>query len=227
MIFNKKNKNETKCEICRHVSNGKQNYCANCGNSFLDSKSEKENFGMLGRNDFSGAELDNSTQPQGFGITDKLINSIFNSMMKSLDKQFQGQFKELDKNFDKTEIKSYPNGIRIKISGHTPNKQNTKVPKKIPTHTIGSDQIKKMNSLPREKAKTNVKRIGDKIIYELATHGLESPQDVFVSKLESGYEIKAIGAKKVYVNSIPINLPMTRYSILKNKLLVEFNAQGK
>ena len=37
-------------------------------------------------------------------------------------------------------------------------------------------------------------------------------EDIFISKLESGYEIKAIGSKKIYVNSVPINLPLKQYS---------------
>ena len=82
-----------------------------------------------------------------------------------------------------------------------------------------------MSTLPREKAKTNVKRLGDKIIYELATPGVSSPEDIFISKLETGYEIKAIGSKKIYVNSIPINLQLKNYSISKSKLSVEFKAQ--
>ena len=59
----------------------------------------------------------NPYAPQGFGITDKLIGSMFNSIMKNLDKQFKNQFKEMEKDLDRTEIKSFPAGISIKISG--------------------------------------------------------------------------------------------------------------
>jgi len=85
--------------------------------------------------------------------------------------------------------------------------------------------LKKMGSLPRAKAKTSVKRFGNKVVYELSTPGVISAEDVFISKLESGYEIKAIGDKKVYVNSVPINLPLKKYSIVNNKLLFEFLAE--
>ena len=90
---------------------------------------------------------------------------------------------------------------------------------------VNEEQIKKMSSLPREKAKTNVKRLGDKIIYELTTPGVTSTDDVFISKLESGYETKVIGGKKVFVNSLPINLPLLRYTIANNKLFLEFNQE--
>ena len=87
---------------------------------------------------------------------------------------------------------------------------------------VSEKQFEKMNSLPRVKAETKVKRINDKIVYELETPGIESPNDVFVSKLESGYEIKAIGDKKVYVNTLPINLPLKAMSLNKEKLFIEF-----
>ena len=82
-----------------------------------------------------------------------------------------------------------------------------------------------MSTLPRTQAKTNIRRLSNKVIYELATPGLQSVQDVFVSKTESGYEIKALGDKKIYVNNLPIDLPMRGFSVEDNKLLVEFKTQ--
>ena len=222
MFFDKKNKKEKKCENCGKKNSESYNFCPECGNSFLDSRNEKENFGLIGRNDFDEESL--PTRFQSFGITDKLINSVFNSMMKSLDKQFKSQFKDIEKDLEGAEIKSFPNGIRIKISGplqpHQRMAQRTN--KKIINRKLDQAQIKKMGSLPREKAKTSVKRLGDKVIYELTTPGVFSPEDVFVSKLESGYEIKAIGDKKIYVNTLQINLPLKSCFVSDNKLLVEF-----
>ena len=54
---------------------------------------------------------------------------------------------------------------------------------------------------------------------------MTSTDDVFISKLESGYETKVIGGKKVFVNSLPINLPLLRYTIANNKLFLEFNQE--
>ncbi|RMD67708.1 hypothetical protein D6817_00795, partial [Candidatus Pacearchaeota archaeon] len=97
---------------------------------------------------------------------------------------------------------------------------------KLVNKPIDSERIRKLTELPKAKAKTKVKRVGDKLFYEMLTPGVDSLDDVFVSKLESGYEIKAIGKKKVYVNSVPINLPLKRFTILKNKLLIEFNSRA-
>jgi intein/homing endonuclease len=224
MIFNKKNKDSVKCENCGSKTNEKHSFCPHCGNSFVDSTKDKDDFGLLGKSDFTD---ENFSMPQEFGITDKLINSIFNSMMKNIDKQFKDQFKDMEKNYERTEVESLPNnrGIRIKIAGPFESRQKTKPAQNILKRSIREEQLKKIGSFPRIKAKTNVKRVGDKIVYELTTPGVSSPQDIFISKLESGYEIKAIGSNKVYVNSVPINLPLKKYSILKNKLSVEFASQ--
>jgi len=195
MFFNKKDKK--KCENCGHKSNPNSNFCPSCGSSFLDPRKEEADFGLLGRNDSINSNFQ-EPPAQGFGITDRLISSVFNSLIKNLDKQFQNQFKEMEKEFQDAEIKTFPNGIRIKIAGP--------------------------RIIPKAEARTNEKRLGDKVVYELNTPGVQSVDDIFISKLESGYEVKALGSKKVYVNSIPVNLPITKYSVLDNKLFVEFNS---
>lgn len=223
MVFGK---NKKKCEGCGSKADKNYSYCPHCGTNFLESKKDKRDFGMLGRNDLSEGSSNDSLAP--FGITDKLFNSMFNSLMKNLDKQLREQMKNTDADFNNAEVKSFPNGIRIKVSGP----HNVAAPKKVNkvntsvNRNVGATQMKKMSSLPRAKARSHMKRVGDRVVYELTTPGVVSPEDVFVSKLESGYEIKAIGDKKVYVNSVPITLPMKKYTIAKNKLLIEFNADA-
>jgi ribosomal protein L37E len=230
MFFGKKNdKKLRKCEECGSRSEEKFSFCPFCGNSFVDVRKEREDFGLLGRNDFVDNEED---QMQNLGMMDKLVSSMVNSMMKNIDKQFKEQFRDIEKDLSKTEVKTFPNGIRIKISGpFDVAQQGVKTkPKKILRNEkkeINAEQLKKMGSLPRAKAKTSVKRFGNKVVYELSTPGVISAEDVFVSKLESGYEIKAIGDRKIYVNSVPINLPLKKYSIVNNKLLFEFLAEHR
>jgi hypothetical protein len=213
MFFKNKKENSRKCENCGTRSDEKFSFCPFCGNSFIDPMKEKLDYGLLGKNDME----ENAFPIGNSGFTDKLFNSLLSTMMKSLDKQLQNQFKDFN-NSEKTEIKTLPNGIRIKISGPFMEKPE----KQIKALEIKPEKLKRMSSLPREKAKTNVKRLGDKIVYELSTPGVSSREDIFISKLESGYEIKAIGDSKVYVNSIPLNLPLKKYSITDNKLSVEF-----
>lgn len=210
MIFNKKN---LKCENCRSKIEGKFSFCPYCGMSLIDEEKYAKEYGFLGKGDEAEEEMQDAQL--GMGITDKLIGSLMNSLMKSLDKQFR----QMEKGFEKAEIKTLPNGIRIQIGPHFPQK---KVQKSIFEKPITEKQLERMNVLPREKAETKIKRLSDKVICELDAPGIISPQDVFISKLESGYEIKAIANDKIYVNSLPINLPLKSLSLSNNKLLVEF-----
>ncbi|MEK6934112.1 MAG: hypothetical protein AABW75_04515 [Nanoarchaeota archaeon] len=213
MFFKKKKKElEYICPECDSDLNDSFSFCPYCGLDLLDSEEEVKEFGMLGKND-SINSLNNEQMNMGFGLTDRFIGSLINNLAKT----FEQQFREIEK----TEIRNMPNGIKIRIGIPEQNKtQHQKINK-----TLSEEQLKKMSSLPRAAAKTNVRRLSDKIIYELNTPGLMSVDDVIVSKLESGYEIKAISDKKVYVNSIPIKLPLRSFSISDNKLFVEFRVQ--
>ncbi len=224
MFFNKKDKETEKCDSCGTKISTGYNFCPYCGVSFIDPKKEKEDFGLLGKNDLPDMNAENAFSLQGLGITDKLISSLFNSLMKNLDKQFRDQMLNVDNDYERTEIRSFPNGIKIKISGPNDVRQRQKPKRAEVEQKVDEFQLKRMSELPREKAKAHVKRIGDKLIYELAAVGISSIEDIFVSKVETGYEIKAIGEKKVYVNNIPINLPLRKYSIIKDKVLFEFKA---
>jgi len=184
----------------------------------FDEEDEAEDYGLLGKNDRVNEEMglaDNQS-----GITDKLVGSIMNSLMRNLDKQF----KNLEKEAGRTEVTTLPNGVKIRIASVPMGAQPRKAPasKSPPKRELTEEQMQRMAELPRAQAKSSVKRFANKIIYELATPGVIDIRDVLVSKLESGYEIKAIGEKKVYSNSIPVNLPLKQITLEKSKLLVEF-----
>ena len=217
MFFNKK-KEEAECFSCNSRIEGKFSFCPYCGTDLIDREREMRDFGLLGKSDSSEEIM----MPGNFGITDKIINSLVNSLVKNLDRQFKEVDKNLEKEFGRTEVRSFPNGIKIKIG---PPVERSKSARTIVKKALTSEQLEKMSSLPRAEAKSSVKRLNNKVVYELSTPGVDSPQDIFVSKLESGYEIKAIGSKKIYVNSLPVNLPLKRLSLAKNKLLVEFHTE--
>ena len=217
MLFGKKDK--IKCARCSSGIDEKFSFCPYCGLSQIDAEKEMREFGMLGRND---AAPGNFSSPE-MNLADQLIGSIMNNLVKTLDKQF----KEMEKSDggDRTEIRALPNGIRIKIGGAPIQQVPKKNPSQVTKKTITEDQIKKMASLPRAEARSNMRRLSDRVVYELDAAGIESPKDVFISKLENGYEIKAIGKKKVFVNTIPVNLQIHGFSINGDTLFVEFLTQ--
>lgn len=208
MLFGKKDKIE--CEFCGEKVNKKYTFCPHCGEQLYEE--DPRDMGMLGESDMDEVEM-----PLNMGITEKMLGSLVNSLMKNLDKELKNMNKSSN-----TEIKNLPNGIKISIG--SPMSVQKKAPR-VEKKEITKDQMEKITSLPKTAAKTNVKRLSDKVIYELSTPGVNSTEDIFISKLESGYEIKAIGNKKVYVNSIPLNLPLKSYSLKEEKVSVEFKPE--
>jgi len=202
-----------KCMKCNSKVKESFDFCPYCGIDLQNPEEDMKNFGVIGKNEFSsGVPLAGGLG--GLGISDKLINTLFNSIMKNLEKQM--------KNSGDSEVQSFPNGIKIRFE--VP--KNKSVSNKPIKKGITQEQLKRMSGLPRVEAKTNVRRFSDRVVYELNAPGVESPEDIFVSKLESGYEVKAIGKKKVYVNSLPVDLPLKGLRVTLEGLSVEFGLEN-
>ena len=202
-----------KCEKCGGKIKDKFDFCPYCGLNLANPEQDIRDFGMLGKNDrIEGYPLVGGVG--GMGISERLIDSLFKNLIKNLEKQMQNS------QVEGPEIQNFKNGIKISLGGLL---QKKKTPKQTPTRRIiTEEQIKRMGGLPRVEAKSDVRRFSDKIVYDLKAVGIGHVNDVFISRLESGYEIKAIGKKKIYVNSIPVNLPLKGYSITEKGLKVEF-----
>lgn len=213
MFFSNKEKKGPKCPQCKSKINDSFSFCPYCGENIIDPEEELREFGMLGKNDSAHKKISMNS----FGISDQMISSIMSNLIKTLNQEF--------KETNSMRVENLPNGIKIKIGNTLPSQEGNRREKKEQNKGPTDEQLKKMAALPRSEAKTNIRRFSDKVIYEMSTPGLESPHDVFISKLESGYEIKAIGKKKIYVNSLPINLPIRGYAIQNGHLLVEFKTQ--
>jgi len=202
-----------KCPKCKTGIKEKYSFCPTCGRDLRNPKKDERDFGLLGKNNVEQLPL---VGGGGFGISDKIIEKLLNNLVRSMPEMMKG----FEKQFQESEVEEIPNGIRIKF-GNIPVRKKKVIKRK----GITQDQLDKMSGKPRVEAKTEVRRLSDKIVYELRAPGIEDVNDVFVSKLENGYEVKAIGKKKVYVNSLPINLPLKGYSVDDSKLFVEFGLQ--
>ena len=222
MFFNKKSeKNNVKCGNCKSKISDEYSFCPFCGNVLFDPETRSEDFGMLGKSDsFDDSLMRKKIAESNLTITDRMISSLMNSLIKNIDQQF-GEM-------DKSEMRSrkMPSNIRIKIGIQNPKKM-TNQPKTqrhdFSINKISPEQLQKLSELPKIPAKTNIKRLGNKVLYELEAPGIESIKDIFVSKLESGYEIKALAKNRVYVNSLPVNLPINSFTLEKERLFIEFS----
>lgn len=214
-----------KCFNCNGKIDKNYEFCPHCGRKVSNLKENE--YGLLGKTDLERDEL---KLPVGF-------NLIFNSLVKTLDKQF----KELDKEIES--IKKKPqksikksSGISISITS------NGNMPPKIEVTTsqpINSKQEKKeaaiigknvlnkskISKLPKEEPITNVRRFSNKVVYEIDMPGVESLDDISIIQLENSIEIKGISKDKTYFKLIPINLPVTKYGLKNQKLVLELDSE--
>lgn len=219
------------CQKCGEKINNKYEFCPYCGNSFNENLKE-ENLGMLGKNDFSS--INGIKLPMG-------LNMIFNSLIKNLNRQFKDIDKEIKE--PKTIKKGFKQGgisINISTSGGRPPeikvnsfgnnpKFNQPIKKQIkekPLNNLSYEKLKKISELPKQEPATNIRRLSDKVIYEIQMPEVKSVKDISIIKLENSIEIKALTKDKAYSKLIPINLPITDYNLSEGKLILELGVKN-
>lgn len=229
-----------KCGSCGESIGKNYNFCPYCRIS-IKEVSEAEDWGMLGKNDMDF--LEGIKMPLGF-------NTIFNSLLKNLNKQFaqiDGEF--LDQNSRKSfkpvrnpENKIRKSGISIKIStsqgrppeikiqsfGNLKNENQEKLAEENVQPLLKKfteKEAKRFLSLPRKEPSTEIRRLANKVIYEIKIPGVKSLEDVSISQLENSIEIKALTKMKAYSKIIPINLPIKKYNLSKGKLILELDSR--
>lgn len=215
MFFRKKTKkDEAACPNCRSAINEKFSYCPHCGQQIVDSEREMKEFGMLGRSDIADQDLIRQAFAAQMGMADRLLGSLMKTLMRNLNAQVS---------IETTEVRSTPNGMRIRTT--TPHTQQKRREARVINRPLSEEQLARISSLPRAEAKTNVRRFSDKVVYEVAAPGVQSTDDVFFSKTESGYELKALAKNKLYTSNLPLNLPLRGFALSDKGLIVEFGVR--
>ena len=213
-----------KCNHCRKKVSKKYEFCPYCG---TNAKGNSGDYGFLGKQDLIDEEF---KLPFGF-----------NMLLKPLMKELNKQMKELDNELKKEKVTGTneqprvrrefsimfgipgQKPIRISSSGNrasasqtiSSNPQNRGLPK------IDSSRLDKIKKLPRKEPKTNVRRLSDRVIYELDVPGVQFTTDINISQLEEGLEIKAVADKVVFSKMINVKLPLLKCSLQSEKLILE------
>ena len=216
-MFNKR------CSRCEGKVRNDSNFCASCGLD-LRTKHEQEDFGMLGRDDSSFEEQ--------MSFSDNFMEKMFNSAMKVIEKQMKNLNSEMDSQRNQKNYKRQNNpGLNVQffVNGEkmlNENETQTQQPVKI-TNNISKEKVKRFSELPKKEPKSKIKRLSDKIIYELLVPGVESIEDVLINQLESSIEIRALSKDRVYSKNININLPILRYHLAEDNLIIEMQVNGR
>ena len=218
-MFNKKF-----CDNCKEKIKASYEFCPTCGNP-LKTNSKKK-YGMLGKRDnIDGSQ--NMFEGMG-GLSGGILNKMMGSAMKMLEKEMNKEFgmqNPQNKNSKtKTKIKLMINGKEVTPKmGIKEGLKKDKI-KRLPIE-FSKDNLNKFKKLSKKEPKTKVRRIGDKLTYELEIPGVKSINDVAISKMEEGIEIKAVADKKAYFKNIQINLPLMKYVLSKGTLSLELDTR--
>ncbi len=221
------------CPGCGTKIDEKYSFCPNCGNRFDSNHGDGDDWGMLGKDDFM-SDLNEIKLPFGF-------NAIFNSLMKNMSKELNEQLskshfqqesdnsKKVKKEGISISISTFGNGPpRVKVTqlGNKPKLEVKEEKEKLKPDTFTKEKIKKFAGLEKKEPRTNIRRLSNKMIYEIELPGVRSLDDISIMKLENSIEIKALGKSKAYTKTIPINLPITSYDLSEGKLILELGIKN-
>lgn len=215
------------CNRCGKKTSKDNNFCPSCGTSF-GKTTKKEEYGLLGKND-SFNELDNFSNSI-FGLNGSFMSKMIASTMKMMEKEMEKSMK-MNKEMQGKNKNSMPKArIRMMINGkeinlgekQTQPDNKEKKADSIKFSRFTEEQAKLFSNLPKKEPKTDLKRIADKLTYEIEIPGVDSVDNVSIVNLENSLEMKAIGKDKAYTKSIPINLPIIGYGFDEGILILEF-----
>ena len=199
-----------KCPACARKIKKDFVYCPYCGVSFR-ARDEQANFGMLGRNDSNDRIVEELKLPFG-------MNKIMNSLVKQLESQLGGM--------DLGDGDGMPKGVKIRIArGPQMNQVVREMPeKKVNVPNISNEENERRAGLKKVEVESRIKRLGNTIIYEIEAPGVKRKEDVVLTELASGLEIKAYSKDRCYVKFIPLKVEVIAYSVEKEKVVIELKA---
>ena len=220
-----------KCKRCGEKVSDNYNFCPYCQAPLKDIF-DNEDWGLLGKNDFDSPE--EMKLPMG-------LNALFNSLVKNLNSQMKELDNERMQPQKKPTISKKSGGISISIStsgnrppeikvrgfGNAPefDEEGQEIKKKTERIKLPISDSKKFAGLPKKEPETTIRRLSNKVVYEIKLPRVESLKDISIIQLESSIEIKALANKKVFYKIIPINLPINKYNLSDGILTLELEAK--
>ncbi len=209
-----------KCNNCDEKITGKFNFCPSCGNSTKNSG--KNDLGMLGENDFEETQNQmGETFIERLG--GKMMGKMFENAMKMLENEMSKEMNRQNnpnaQNLPKNNFQLFVNGKKINVGNMQPKKEK-KVVEENPIE-LPNEPLRGYLKFPKKEPKTNVRRLSDKVIYEVSMPGIKSEKDISIVNLENSIEIKGVGKEVSYQKILPISLPITGYNLSRGKLVLE------
>ncbi len=217
-MFNKKS-----CKKCKKEIKKDYEFCPYCGTSLDNSNT----WGMLGKNDNA-----NQNPFTEIGLGGGFLNKMLGSAMKMLENEMQKEMKNKQTPQQNTKVQLYINGQKIPVGNKNIKiiKKSQNKPQKEKKEAIvkmfSTENQKKFANLPRTNPETNVRRLSDRVIYEINLPGIDSIEDVSIRNLQNSIEIKAISKETSYYKVLSIGFPIIDFYMDKNKLILELEAKN-
>jgi len=204
-----------KCPSCAKKIEKKFNYCPYCGASFK-AGGDQANFGMLGRNDSNEKVQEELKLPFG-------MNKIMNSLVKQLEGQLG--------NMDMGDGQRLPKNVKIRVArgpaqtfAQKADGRGQMVEKKIEMPVVSDKENARRMGLPKVEVESRIKRLGDSIIYEIEAPGVKKKDDVVLTALATGLEVRAYSKDKCYMKFIPLKVEVVEYDVKPDKVVLEIRA---
>jgi len=215
------------CNRCKKKIDKKFDFCPYCGSS-QTSLYEDSDYGLLGKNDFLNENFANDKNFENF-LNNASLDKIFNAALKISEKIIEKHIRDfnpetkpkLSTDSPNLDIKFFVNGKRI--FPQNPNKEKVKRTNNF--NKLSKEKEEKLATLPRKEPVSKMKRFSEKIIYEFEVPGVKNINDILVNELENSIEIKAISKDKVYSKTINVKLPIIKYSLKNENLILELKAK--
>lgn len=225
--------NNSTCPKCKKSLKKDFEFCPYCGTS----QNSNNSWGMLGKNDISEVKENPLSQLMP-GLTGGILNKMLGNAMKMIERELQketqlGEEKRINIK-PNTTLQFYINGKKIDIGNqinpsgqlNTQKKPVKKQTKKVISKEFTSKINEKFLSLPKEEPETTIRRLSDRIIYEIDIPGVKKVENISIRNLEKSIEIRALSKDKAYYKIILMDLPLVKYSIEKETLILELEAKN-
>ena len=213
-----------KCPRCEKRVYKKYDFCPYCGiNLTAQTNLDSGDLGFLGKGDFD------MKLPFGFNAFMKPLMRELSKQMLELDKELKKEQEKTDKDKGKSIGRfsihiGMPGSKPIKLnmsSGNVGSQMATKEGRVFALPKISDEDFDKAKGFSKKEPSANVRRLSDRIIYEIEMPGVASIDKVNLSVLEEGIEVKAIGDRTVYQKFIDVVLPLKKYELEKDLLTLE------
>lgn len=239
-----------KCPKCNSKVKKGYDFCPHCGTNFISDSREidDKNYGFLGKKDEDNFEnaFGEMHLPFAFRAMLKPLLKELDKQMNEMNKQVRQPknelgnkvpFKSISSSMPLASFSVYisgPGQKPVKISAMTNRKEIISGNGSKKTVSVGNtenlisglpkfdfslqDKIKK---LPKKEPETSVRRLSDKIVYELDMPGVKSMKNININQVENGFEIKSFSDKEVFVKKLVLGLPLLGYSFKEGKFSLE------